>query len=432
VIEFLWHNRNMDPTPLAVSQPPSPVVVMGVSGSGKSLVGAALARALHADFVDSDELHSPASIDKMRRGEPLDDAERAPWLGAVANVLADGKARPNGVVVACSALKRRYRDVLRAVQGLHFVFLDAGRPLIERRFENRPGHFMPAALIASQFEALEKPGGAETDVLTVDADLPVAAAVRAAVAFLATLPARNHEHSILRSRQSNAPPWTQAIREGRVASRTLVTNRAIVDAVLALSPRRVLDVGCGEGWLSRALGNRGVGTVGVDAVDSLIAQAKELGGAAFEACSYADLAGGRFKHGDFDAAVCNFSLLGKESVEELCPALRRYLAPSGHLVIQTLHPVAACGDHPYEDGWRPGSWSGFGPEFSDPAPWYFRTFASWLALLARSGYGLIDCLEPCASGAAAPSSVIFIGRARSRAARGPRARRRRRTPDSGP
>jgi carbohydrate kinase (thermoresistant glucokinase family) len=421
----------MNPCTFAVRRPPFPVVVMGVSGSGKSRVGAALALALHADFVDGDELHSPASIDKMRRGEPLDDADRAPWLGAVADVLADVNAHPHGVVVACSALKRSYRDVLRTVRGLHFVFLDAGRPLIERRFEERQGHFMPAALIAGQFETLEKPGGTETDIVTVDAALPVASAVRTAIDFLATLPTRNHEHSILRSWQTNAPPWTQAIREGRVASRTLVTNRAIVDAVLGLSVRRVLDVGCGEGWLSRALGGEGVAAVGVDAVDSLIAEAKGLGGAAFEACSYADLAGGRFGHFDFDAAVCNFSLLGKESVEELCPALRRYLLPSGYLVIQTLHPVAACGDHPYRDGWRPGSWSGFGPEFSDPAPWYFRTLASWLALLARSGYELIDCLEPCASGAAAPSSVIFVGRARNRADREPRAPRRRRTPDSG-
>jgi hypothetical protein len=105
--------------------------------------------------------------------------------------------------------------------------------------------------------------------------------------------------------------------------------------------------------------------------------------------------------------------LGEDSVERLCHALHRYLAPAGYLVIQTLHPLASCGTSPYRDGWRPGSWSGVGAEFTHAPPWYFRTLSSWLTLLRRSRYQLVDCREPTASEASAPSSIIFVGRALS-------------------
>jgi carbohydrate kinase (thermoresistant glucokinase family) len=388
-----------------------PIVVMGVSGSGKSRFGSALARAMGRDFVDGDDLHPASNIEKMRQGRPLDDADRAPWLRAVVGVLADHATHPAGVVVACSALKRTYRDVLRAVHGVSFVFLDADRALIERRFKTRADHFMPGTLIASQFEALERPGSTEGQVLTLDAALPVEAALRSAVDFFgAQCTGQGPEDSILRSWQSNAVPWARAVREQRIASRALVTNRAIIEAVLDLRARCVLDIGCGEGWLARALSAEGVAVTGIDAVDSLIAEARRLGGGTFAVCSYADLADGRFEARGFDAAVCNFSLLGEGSVETLCRTLPRYLAPSAHLVIQTLHPVAACGNQPYRDGWRPGSWLGFGPEFSNPAPWYFRSLASWLALLRRCDYQLIDCREPTAPQAAAPSSLIIVAR----------------------
>jgi carbohydrate kinase (thermoresistant glucokinase family) len=385
---------------------------MGVSGSGKSSFGAALARTMGTDFVDGDDLHPASNIEKMRRGLPLDDADRAPWLRAIAAVLADHASHPTGVVVACSALKRTYRDALRSAHGVKFVFLDADPALIERRFKTRAGHFMPGTLIASQFDALERPSATAGDVLTIDAALPVDAAVRAAVEFFGArwAAADRKEDSILRSWQSNAAPWTRAIREERIASRTLVTNRAITETVLDLRARRVLDIGCGEGWLARALGAEGVAVTGIDAVDSLITEARRLGHGTFAVCSYADLADGRFEAHDFDAAVCNFSLLGEDSVERLCRTLRGHLAPSAHLIIQTLHPVASCGNQPYRDGWRPGSWSGFEPEFSDPAPWYFRTVSSWLALLLRCGYQLIDCREPTAPDAPTPSSIIFVAR----------------------
>ncbi len=144
----------------------SPVVVMGVSGSGKSTVGAALARRLKVPFVDADTLHPPANIAKMAAGEPLDDDDRYPWLETVGVWLA---GHPGGGVVSCSALKRKYRDQLRAhCPRVEFLHLRGSPELIGGRLATRSGHFMPAALLRSQFDALEPLGPDEAGV-TADA-----------------------------------------------------------------------------------------------------------------------------------------------------------------------------------------------------------------------------------------------------------------------
>ena len=146
----------------------SPIVVMGVSGSGKSTVGAALAQRLRVPFADADDFHPPANIDKMTAGQALDDDDRYPWLEAIGAWLAE-RCAPGGVM-SCSALKRKYRDQLRRhcpdVIHLHL----AGSPeVIGRRQASRPGHFMPASLLASQFETLE-PLEADEPGVTIDVD----------------------------------------------------------------------------------------------------------------------------------------------------------------------------------------------------------------------------------------------------------------------
>ena len=126
---------------------------MGVSGSGKSTVGAALAGRLGVPFEDADDLHPEANIAKMSRGEPLDDSDRYPWLERIGAWLA---AHEQGGVIACSALKRKYRDQLRHhCSSVEFLHLTGGREVIERRQASRPGHFMPPSLLTSQFETLE-------------------------------------------------------------------------------------------------------------------------------------------------------------------------------------------------------------------------------------------------------------------------------------
>lgn len=149
---------------------PQPIVVMGVSGSGKSTAGAALARRLGVPFADADDFHPPANIAKMAAGVPLDDRDRAPWLRAVGAWLA---AHPDGGVVTCSALKRAFRDLLRAAApAVRFVHLAGDPGVVRDRVANRTGHFMPVGLVASQFAALEPLAPDEPGVV-LDLDQPV-------------------------------------------------------------------------------------------------------------------------------------------------------------------------------------------------------------------------------------------------------------------
>lgn len=212
---------------------------------------------------------------------------------------------------------------------------------------------------------------------------------------------------VLDSWEHNAAPWTSAVRENRIASRSLVTNKAIVDAVMSRSPSSVLDIGCGEGWLLRALAELGVRGIGVDAVPALIEQATRTGGGDFRVMSYEQIAAGELEV-RVDCAVANFSLIGKEAVDELISFIPKLLAPGGSLVIQTLNPQTTTGDLPYEDGWRTGSWAGFSADFSDPAPWYFRTMETWTDLIRSTGCKAVDVTEPLHPETKKPSSAVFI------------------------
>jgi len=154
---------------------------MGVAGSGKSAVGGRIAQLLHLPLVEGDEFHPARNIEKMRRGLPLDDEDRAGWLERLGQELM---ARPAGAVLACSALKRAYRDRLRrAAPGLRFVHLNLSQQQALERVASRGRHFYPPSLVASQFETLEDPSG-EAGVLVVDAMLPVEEIARAAVRWL--------------------------------------------------------------------------------------------------------------------------------------------------------------------------------------------------------------------------------------------------------
>jgi gluconokinase len=133
--------------------------MMGVCGSGKSLIGASLARALGIEFVEGDALHPPENVRRMAAGIPLTDDDRQGWLLAIAARLREAKRAGVGLVVSCSALKRRYRDLLRSEgdPDVRFVHLAGRRALIAERMVNRSGHFMPASMVDSQFAILEEP-----------------------------------------------------------------------------------------------------------------------------------------------------------------------------------------------------------------------------------------------------------------------------------
>ena len=206
----------------------------------------------------------------------------------------------------------------------------------------------------------------------------------------------------------NAAAWTAAVRGGEIASRKNGTDAAIVACCRAEPGMRVLDVGCGEGWLARALAARGASVIGVDASPPLIEAARAAGGApAYEVVDYDSLTrSASIASGPFDLIVCNFALLDADVVPLLRGLAQRLAAPHGRLVIQTVHPFFAAGEEGYHDGWREERFAAFGGGFRAPMPWYFRTLHSWSHSLGLSGLAVDEILEP-RSDDGSVLSVIF-------------------------
>ncbi|MDU6411464.1 MAG: gluconokinase [Yersiniaceae bacterium] len=147
------------------------IILMGVSGSGKTTVGARVAGLIKAKFIDGDDLHPRANIDKMGSGTPLNDEDRAPWLVRLSDAAYSLAHKNENGIIVCSALKRRYRDALREGNDkMVFLYLKGSYEVILERMKARSGHFMPTDLLKTQFAALEEPGADEKDVLFVDID----------------------------------------------------------------------------------------------------------------------------------------------------------------------------------------------------------------------------------------------------------------------
>jgi len=206
-----------------------------------------------------------------------------------------------------------------------------------------------------------------------------------------------------RSWDANAHAWTVAVRNESIESRRLVTNAAVVEAVRDCGGHRVLDLGCGEGWLARALAGQGHEVTGIDASAALIAEARALGGGEFLQMSYDRIEIGA----RFDTIVANFSLLD-DRTEDLLAALKPLLENDGRLVIQTTHPLFTGTHGSYADGWRTETFSTLPGQWREPMPWYFRTLGSWIRVLTGSGYRVLEVREPLYPDKGVPASIILI------------------------
>ncbi len=162
------------PSPLQTRpSAPTVLVVMGVSGSGKTTIATLLAKKLGWAFRDGDEFHPEANVAKMKSGMPLTDEDRWPWLEAIGHFIDEELARGTKAIVTCSALKRRYRDIIiDARDGVRLIYLKGAKALLEKRLTKRHGHFMPSSLLQSQFDALEEPGHAENPLIVSVAATP--------------------------------------------------------------------------------------------------------------------------------------------------------------------------------------------------------------------------------------------------------------------
>ena len=192
-------------------------------------------------------------------------------------------------------------------------------------------------------------------------------------------------------------------------SRKLVTNDAIIKAVLNYEPKSVLDIGCGEGWLSRTLREKGVEAFGVDAIEKLVEEAIKKDGAFYSVATFQQLANKEANiNKKFDAAVINFSLIDKEDTEALIKGIGEYLNNDGHLIIQTLHPLVIAMNDDYTTGWKEGSWNGMKRDFEQPYHWYFRTLENWMQLFKEAGLSIKEIKEPLHPETKRPVSIIFV------------------------
>lgn len=218
----------------------------------------------------------------------------------------------------------------------------------------------------------------------------------------------NHSKQIIDSWQANAENWIKTIDGEEIESRRLATNDAIINAVVKYAHKSVLDLGCGEGWLSRTVRKEGIDAWGTDAIQQLVDKAISSDGEFYSCCSYEDIiAGNHSLPTPFDAVVINFALLDKEVTENLIKALPALINKNGYLIIQTVHPLS-IGNEEYIAGWKEGSWKGFKQPFVLPYKWYFRTFAGWINLFMQSGFVLEELVEPMHPQTGTPLSVIFV------------------------
>jgi 2-polyprenyl-3-methyl-5-hydroxy-6-metoxy-1,4-benzoquinol methylase len=218
------------------------------------------------------------------------------------------------------------------------------------------------------------------------------------------------EHSsILTSWNANAAHWIAALEGEELETRKLITNQAIVNTIIVHRPSSILDVGCGEGWLCRALQQHNISTTGVDGVAELIDHARSKSPGHFEVKSFEALIASPVSTNNlFDGVVLNFCLYENEITNQLLQQATNWVKPNGKLFIQTLHPFSVLvQDEPYEDGWKTETWAGLKRSFTHPYTWYYRTMATWIKTIQEAGWKNIEIQEPVHPVKMKPVSLII-------------------------
>ena len=215
------------------------------------------------------------------------------------------------------------------------------------------------------------------------------------------------QDDIIRSWEANASEWIRIIEEKGIASRK-ITNQAIVDEVNLFNSEKILDLGCGEGWLTRALSTNENFVTGVDATENLLKKARTKGEQSFHRLTYEEIIDGKkIPDAPFDSIVLNFCLYQEEQVQLLLKSVSNSLNENGQIIIQSIHPYFLIQNElKYESKWIENSWKGLQGNFVHPHSWFARTFEDWIKTFTNSGYYLYKTKEPV-NEEGIPVSVIF-------------------------
>lgn len=216
------------------------------------------------------------------------------------------------------------------------------------------------------------------------------------------------EKEILKSWDENATEWIRILESKKIPSREF-TNKAIINLLTELPVSKVLDCGCGEGWLTRSVAKIGKISVGVDATLKLIENAKNKSSESFYQLSYEEVVAGKsIPENPFEAVVFNFCLYKKNGIEELLKIIKKSISKNGFIIIQTMHPFFLTEQKlPYESQWIMDSWKGLSGDFENGHSWYARTFENWISVFTKSGLQLYKTIE-VTNYEHSPVSVIFV------------------------
>lgn len=216
-----------------------------------------------------------------------------------------------------------------------------------------------------------------------------------------------YHNDIIESWKINASEWISAIEEQTIESRK-VTNPAILKTIEDLNPSNILDLGCGEGWLTHKLNTLGIEAFGIDGTEQLITKAKGRGNF-YHLLSYEEIIeGAPIPNAPYEAIVFNFCLYLKEGTQQILEAVKNYLKGRKLVVVQTLHPYTFISSGvQYQNQWLDNSWKGLKGNFRSPHKWYYRTLEGWVETIKSSGLSILDIKEPTSSDGKSPVSIIF-------------------------